>query len=211
MEVFKVSSLADKVFEKLEKDIMTGVFQPDEILTEMKLVQMLGVSRTPIREALRRLNQEGLVADMGKGSRVLGVTKEELADILFIRQQAEPIAAFYAAQNGTEEMKMELSDILDLQEHYLRKRDTQQLVWLDNKFHSVIYKMSQRTVVEHLLLRFMRQTYRFRYEQMENRETGEKVIQEHREILIAICSDNGDAAKEMAYKHLQREAQSSTK
>ena len=78
MTSFKSTSLADKVFEKLENDNIFGVYPRGEVLTELKLVEQLGVSRTPIREALRRLEQERLIEDTGKGSVVLGITKEDL-------------------------------------------------------------------------------------------------------------------------------------
>ena len=82
MHEFKTISLADQVFEKLETDIITGVYPRGEVLTELKLVEQLGVSRTPIREALRRLGQERLIEDTSKGSLVLGITIEDLMDIM---------------------------------------------------------------------------------------------------------------------------------
>ena len=105
MAGFKTVSLADQVFEKLENDIITGVYPKGEVLTELKLVEQLGVSRTPIREALRRLEQERLIQDSGKGSVVLGITLEDLEDIMNIRESVEGLAAFYAAKNATAEEK----------------------------------------------------------------------------------------------------------
>ena len=109
MAEFKTVSLADQVFEKLEDDIITGVYARGEILTELKLVEQLGVSRTPIREALRRLEQERLIMDSGKGSVVLGITLEDLIDIMNIRLRVEGLATYYDTQNLTEEVKKELS------------------------------------------------------------------------------------------------------
>ena len=102
MAQFKTVSLADQVFEKLEDDIITGVYPRGEILTELKLVEQLGVSRTPIREALRRLEQERLIRDCSKGSLVLGITAEDLEDIMNIRQRIEGLSAYYATENLTE-------------------------------------------------------------------------------------------------------------
>ena len=79
MRNFKSTSLADQVFDKLENDIIHGLYAKGEILTELKLVEQLGVSRTPIREALRRLEQERLITDTGKGSMVLGIRDIALA------------------------------------------------------------------------------------------------------------------------------------
>ena len=89
MAVLKSISLADQVFEKLESDIISGVYPRGEVLTELKLVEQLNVSRTPIREALRRLEQERLIRDSGKGSVVLGITLEDLEDIMDIRLRCE--------------------------------------------------------------------------------------------------------------------------
>ena len=91
MREFKTTSLADQVFEKLENDIIQGIYPKGEVLTELKLVEQLGVSRTPIREALRRLEQERLIADAGKGSIVLGITEDDLLDIMNIRQRVEAL------------------------------------------------------------------------------------------------------------------------
>ena len=116
MAEFKTISLATQVFEKLEEDIITGVYPRGEILTELKLVEQLGVSRTPIREALRRLEQERLIAESGKGSVVLGITLEDLVDIMDIRQRIEGLAAYYAAKNLTPEGQRELQQISELQD-----------------------------------------------------------------------------------------------
>ena len=99
MRGFKTVSLADQVFERLENDIIQGVYPKGEVLTELKLVEQMGVSRTPIREALRRLEQERLIEDSGKGSVVLGITEDDLLDIMNIRQRIEGLAAYYATVN----------------------------------------------------------------------------------------------------------------
>ena len=81
MREYKPTSLADQVFERLENDIIMGTIARGEVLTELKLVELLGVSRTPIREALRRLSQERIIEEVSKGSRVLGISPEELKQI----------------------------------------------------------------------------------------------------------------------------------
>ena len=123
MEKFKTVSLADQVFEKLEDDIITGVYARGEILTELKLVEALGVSRTPVREALRRLEQERLIQETAKGSVVLGITQEDLLDIMDIRIRVEGLAASRAAQNRTAEDMEKLQNLCDMQDYYLGKMD----------------------------------------------------------------------------------------
>ena len=125
MKDFRTVTLADQVFERLESDIIQGVYPRGEVLTELKLVEQLNVSRTPIREALRRLEQEHLIADTGKGSVVLGITAEDLVDIMDIRCRIEGLASYYAAKNVSPEGLARLRHILDLQEFYFEKRDAE--------------------------------------------------------------------------------------
>ena len=99
----KTISLADQVFEHLETDILSGKYQRGEILTESKLSSELGVSRTPIREALRRLEQEHIIEETAKGAVVLGITEKDVEDIFIIRRQLEVIAAGLAAEKCTDE------------------------------------------------------------------------------------------------------------
>ena len=152
MNQFKTTSLADQVFEKLENDIIQGVYPRGEILTELKLVDQLGVSRTPIREALRRLEQERLIEDTGKGSRVVGITEEDLEDIMNIRQRIEGLAAYYATKNMTPEGLAQLTHIADLQDFYFDKGDAELLRQVDEQFHDTICYLSKRTVIVDTLL-----------------------------------------------------------
>ena len=147
MNQFKTTSLADQIFERLENDIIQGVYPRGEILTELRLAEELGVSRTPIREALRRLEQERLIESAGKGSVVLGITETDLLDIMTIRERVEGVAAYYAAQNITPEGIKELSDIVDLQEFYFSRKDAAHLHQVDDRFHDAICQLSNRNVL----------------------------------------------------------------
>ena len=124
MAVFKSISLADQVFEKLESDIIAGVYPRGEVLTELKLVEQLNVSRTPIREALRRLEQERLIRDSGKGSVVLGITLEDLEDIMDIRLRCEGLAAFYAAKTAPRPMPSVCGSSANCRTSILKKETT---------------------------------------------------------------------------------------
>lgn len=203
MRGFKTTSLADQIFEKLENDIIQGVYPKGEILTELKLVEQLGVSRTPIREALRRLEQERLIADSGKGSIVLGITEDDLLDIMNIRQRIEGLAAYYAAINMTDEGRQELAHIVDLQEFYFSKGDADHLRRVDDQFHDAICMMSKRTVITDTLIPLHRKTRRYRRISMEDRERTGKTMKEHREIYEAVISGNADLAMELTTKHIE--------
>ena len=202
MREFKSTSLADQVFEKLENDIIQGVYPKGEILTELKLAEQLGVSRTPIREALRRLEQERLIEDMGKGSLVLGITETDLEDIMSIRERTEGLAAYYATLNMTEEGRKELSHIVDLQDFYYSKGDTEHLRQVDDEFHSIICRLSRRTVLVDTLLPLHRKTRRYRRIAMEDKARSAKTMKEHRAMYEAIISGDAELAMELTTRHI---------
>ena len=152
MKDFRTVTLADQVFERLESDIIQGVYSRGEVLTELRLVEQLNVSRTPIREALRRLEQEHLIADTGKGSVVLGITAEDLVDIMDIRCKIEGLASYYAAKNAAPEGLARLRHIMDLQEFYFEKRDAEHLREMDDQFHDVICDMGGHAVISDTLV-----------------------------------------------------------
>ena len=203
MKSFRTASLADQVFDKLEDDIVYGVYKRGEILTELKLADTLGVSRTPIREALRRLEQERLIEDTGKGSIVLGITKDDLLDIMDIRQSIEGLAAFYAATNITAEGADELSHLIDLQEFYHSKNDINRLQSADDEFHAAICRLSMRNVINDTLIPLHRKTRLYRKIAMQDQERSPKTLREHRQIYDAIVSGNGALAKDLMGKHIE--------
>ena len=202
MRNYKSTSLADQVFDKLENDIIQGIYKRGELLTELKLVEQLGVSRTPIREALRRLEQERLIEDTGKGSRVLGITEEDLQDIMNIRQRIEGLAAYYAAKNITPDGLKELTHIVDLQEFYFSKRDKEHLREVDDQFHDLICALSDRSVVADTLTPLMRKTRRYRRIAIDNWERTTSTMNEHRAIFEAIASGNAEQAEQLTTQHI---------
>ncbi len=203
MREFKTISLADQVFEKLESDIITGVYPRGEVLTELKLVENLGVSRTPIREALRRLEQERLIEDSAKGSVVLGITVDDLIDIMEIRQSIEGLAAYYATKNITAEELEELRQISELQDFYYEKRDIERLRQMDDRFHVAIYEMSKRNVICDTLRPLHRKTQRYRKLSMGDDQRLTSSIQEHKDIFAAISSGNAELASNLISKHIE--------
>ena len=202
MRGFKSTSLADQVFEKLENDIILGVYPKGEILTELKLVDQLGVSRTPIREALRRLEQERLIVDTGKGSQVVGITEEDLLDIMNIRERIEGLVAYYAALNATEEGIKELKHLTDLQDFYFSKRDIDRLRQVDDEFHDTICRLSCRTVICDTLTPLHRKTRRYRRIAMEDWDRATRSTREHFAIYEAIANRDAELAKQLTKQHI---------
>ena len=204
---FKSTSLADQVFEKLENDIIQGVYSRGDMLTELKLVEQLGVSRTPIREALRRLEQERLIEDTGKGSRILGISVEDVVDIMTIRERVEGIAARHAAKNITEEGREELTHLMDLQEFFFQKGDAERLRQIDDKFHDTICLFSGRAVIMDTLIPLNRKTKRYRRLAMDDWYRVPKTKQEHVDVYQAIIAGNGDEAQRATEAHIQNARQ----
>ncbi len=203
MREFKTVSLADQVFEKLESDIIIGVYPRGEILTELKLVENLGVSRTPIREALRRLEQERLIEDSGKGSVVLGITIDDLIDIMDIRQSIEGLAAYHATKNITLEEMEELRQINELQDFYYEKKDIERLRQMDDRFHVAIYEISKRNVICDTLRPLHRKTQRYRRQSIGNDQRLAKSISEHKAIFNAIADGNAELARDLITEHIE--------
>ena len=204
MKAFHTTSLADQVFEKLENDIVNGVYPRGEILTELKLVEQLGVSRTPIREALRRLVQERLIEETGKGSVVLGITTDDLVDIMNIRERIEGLAAYYACVNMTEESLKELQHIIDLQDFYFSKWDVEHLRQADDMLHDAICEMSKRTVIRDTLVPLHRKTRRYRKSAMQDKNRAILSLQEHHAIVDAMMGGDPDKVKAAMDAHLAK-------
>ena len=202
MNQFKTTSLADQVFDKLENDIIQGTYPKGEILTELKLVEQLGVSRTPIREALRRLEQEHLIEDAGKGSRVIGITEDDVRDIMEIREKIEGLAAYYATINLTEEGLSELTHLIDMMDFFFTQWDPEHLRRADDDFHECICRLSRRSVIKDTLVPLHRKTRRYRRVAMEDKNRSACTLQEHHQIFEAIKSGNAELARDLSAHHI---------
>jgi DNA-binding GntR family transcriptional regulator len=198
----KSISLAEQVFDRLETDILSGKYQPGEVLTELKLVADLGVSRTPIREALRRLEQEHIVEMTPKGILILGVSQKDLEDILEIRTRIEGLAAYMAAKNITEEQLEELRETVELQEFYVPKHDADRINGMDSKFHLLIYRFSGSVPLYDTLMPLHKKLLKYRKASVENEIRSVNSSQEHRAIFEAIAARNAELAEQYMKEHI---------
>ena len=203
MLTHKTVSLADQVFEHIERDILSGKYERGEIITESKLSAELGVSRTPIREALRRLEQEHLIEESGKGSVVIGISEKDLEDIFLIRKQLECLAASMAAKNHTDEQLAELKETLELQEFYVTKADTEHVKYMDNKFHRILYKLTGSTVFYDTLVPLHRKIQKYRRASLQSKSRAKESVLEHRRVYEAIASRDGDLAAKTVLEHIE--------
>lgn len=207
-EVTDKYSLRGRVFHKLRDDILAGVYAENDELKETAIGQELGVSRTPVREALRQLELEGLVTIIpNKGAYVTGITRKDIQDIYAIRSYLEGLCAKWACEHITDKQIEELDEILYLSEFHARRSHRDQVVDLDNKFHDIIYKASGSKILDHVLTDFHHYVERIRKITLANEPRATKAIKEHADILEALKARNGDLAERLAHEHMENSIQ----
>ncbi len=196
-------SLRIRVFNALENAILDGEYTEGDSLNEIKLSQELGVSRTPVREALMQLELEGLVENIpNKGAVVVGISEKDIEDIYAIRIRIEGLASRLSAEKINEDELKALEKIVDLQEFYLTKNDVEQIWRLDGDFHKIIYDSSRSRPLRSTLSSFHNYIKRARDISVKVEGRAEKSVAEHRAILEAIRSGNGALAEQLTAEHI---------
>lgn len=204
MRDHKTVSIADQIFEQLEHEILTGKYARGELLTEMKLSAELGVSRTPIREAIRRLEQEHIVAETGRGIVVVGITKEDVLDMYDIRINLEGLAAERAAKNISEEQLVEMGEVLALQKFYIDKPDndnSSKIKNLDSQFHTLLYISSKSPAIGNVLQQVHRKITKYRRASVRKHSRAVQSHEEHMAIYAALEAHDSDRARALATEH----------
>lgn len=201
--VYKRVSLVDRVFEKIEDDILFGRYPRGEVLTEMRLAEELGVSRTPIHDALLRLAEERLIEDNGRGFTVLGITREDVEDIMEIRHNVEGLASYYTTLNRTQETLDELLHIVELQEFYTAKGDRDRTKEMDDQFHSAICRLCKHNVISDTLIPLHKKIQRYRRASIADEARMKRMAEEHRAIYEAIAAGDAEQAKKLTQLHVE--------
>lgn len=197
--------LRRKVFAVLEDAVLNGKYRPGESLTEGRLAAELGVSRTPIREALTQLEHEGLVQLVpNKGALVTGISQKDIQDIYTIRMLIEGLAARWAAENIDEQELKDLQNAIELEEFYTLKNDLEQLIRLDSRFHQVIYTASKSRPLMYMLKTFHHYIQRARSQSLETPGRAYKALQEHKVIFQAIREHDGAQAEALTAEHIHK-------
>ena len=193
------------VYSRLEEEILSGELGRGESLVEISLAKRLGVSRTPIRGALHRLSEEGLVEiSPNRGATVLGINADDLVDIYKFRERLEGLASYLAATRITEEELYKLTEAVDLAEFYMTKKDTEHTKDLDTLFHSIIYKASGSRFLERTLSELHRKIKAYRKLSLTVPGRLERTECEHREILEAIKAGDAELADRLTSLHVRR-------
>lgn len=198
--------LRDVVFNTLRNAILTGELEPGERLMEIKLADKLGVSRTPIREAIRKLELEGLVVmTPRKSAEVARITKEDLKDVLEVRKVLECLAIDLSCDNITDDIIAELEENLASFEEAIKKNDIRQIAIIDVYFHETIYQSTKNKRLIQILNNLREQMYRYRFEYIKDKATREALVNEHRAIIDALVSKNREAGKTAILKHIDKQ------
>lgn len=198
-------SLRAKVYTKLKNDILNGIYDPGESLIELKLSDEFGVSRTPVREALRQLELDGLVrSSQNRGAFVTGLSRKDICDIYDIRMLVEGLASKWAAETITTKEIEALKEVIDLEEFYTIKEDVQRTVQFDGKFHDIIFEASKSRPLNQILKQFHEYIRTARNNSLASPGRSQEALEEHKAIFDAICCNDAEKAEILTVDHIKK-------
>ena len=198
--------LRDVVFHTLREAILKGEIKPGERLMELQLASKLGVSRTPIREAIPMLELEGLaVTTPRKGAEVAKMTEKDMEDVLQIRKALDELAVGLACDNIVESQLEKLFVALKNFEESTRSGDVKQIAQADVEFHDVIYQAADNPKLMNMLNNLREQIYRYRVEYLKNKSSYPRLIEEHKEIYEGLKRGDKQAVVEIVSHHVENQ------
>lgn len=198
--------LREVVFKTLRRAILKGELKPGERLMEIALAERLGVSRTPIREAMRKLELEGLVVMVPrKGAQVANITEKDLNDVLEVRIALENMAIEKACDRMKEEDIKMLWEAAEAFERTTIEGDLVKMAEADVDFHEIIYRASDNRRLNQVMNNLREQIYRYRVEYLKEEETRKMLVREHEEITKAIRDRDVELAQNITFQHLENQ------
>jgi DNA-binding GntR family transcriptional regulator len=197
--------LREIVYEELKRQILVGEIAPGTRMMEVELADIMGVSRTPIREAIRKLEKEGLVSiEPRRGAYASEISIKDMLDVLEVRQDLEGMAAAMAAEKVTEEEKIAFIKANDDYKEAVRNGNTEDMIRCDEYFHQLIVNYSGNKTLNQLLSQVQELALRFRYIYYDNFSSYKNMPMEHEEIEEAILSGDTQRARIVAEDHILR-------
>ena len=198
--------LRDVVFNTLRKAILTGTLKPGERLMEVHLANKLGVSRTPIREAIRKLELEGLVIMIPRrGAEVAQITEKSLKDVLEVRRALDALSVELACDRITEEELGTLKKACDDFETAVREKDVSVIAKADVALHDIIVKATGNQRLQQLVNNLAEQMYRYRLEYIKDAAYHNRLVAEHEEIYSAIMDGDEERAAKAVVLHIDNQ------
>lgn len=209
MDIYNIKkenqSLTNIIFDKIRDDILNNKYEEGDKLVESKLAEELGVSRTPIREALKQLELDGLVENLpNRGVIVKGLSINDIEDIYIIRMNIEVLAAKWSVERANASDIDELKEIYELMEFYTVKRDVDKIFDLNTRFHEKIYKIAHSRFLENVLKDFQTFIKPTRVKSLSVEGRLETALIEHKEILDAFMDRNAARAMEALKNHIMK-------
>lgn len=196
--------LRELVFEALREAIINGKLKPGERLMEIQLADDLGVSRTPVREAIRKLELEGFVVMIPrKGAYVADISLKEIADVFEIRGALEGLAAELAAERATEDEIEQMERFLVELAEMIEGKVLDRIVEIDTRFHETLYSSSRNERLSQILNLLREQIQRFRTRTMTHPARMKVALEEHRGMVEALATRDGELARRLAQEHIQ--------
>ncbi len=196
--------LRELVFESLREAIISGLLPPSERLMEIQLAEEMGVSRTPVREAIRKLELEGLVVMIPrKGAYVAGMSIKDIVDVFEIRGALEGLAAELASERATDEELETMERYLVKISEEIESGDLSKVVETDTDFHTLIYKASRNSRLSQIINNLREQIQRFRTTSLSFPGRMKIALEEHRKIVEAVSSRDGELARRLAQEHIE--------
>lgn len=197
------SSLRGKVYQSIRDEILSGAYQEGEELVEASLGEKLGVSRTPVREALRQLALEDLVNIIpNKGAFVKGIAAEDVEDIYIIRSKLEGLCARWAAKRVTEEELAAMEEVICLSEFHAQREHYERVYEQDTHFHELLYEACHSRMLSALLSQYHQYVQKVRKLTIQNHRRSTMSSDEHKGILDAIRDQDEDRAERLATQHI---------
>lgn len=201
--------LRDVVFNTLRRAILTGELKPGERLMEIHLANRLGVSRTPIREAIRKLELEGLVTMIPRrGAEVAQITEKSLQDVLEVRRALDALSVELACDRISEEALTALGDACEAFAMATKTKDTKKMAEADVALHDIIVRAADNSRLVSLVNNLSEQMYRYRFEYLKDASAHGQLIEEHRIIYESIRKKDKKTAAETAKLHIDNQEQS---
>ena len=196
--------LRELVLDAIRGAIMNGTLQPRERLMEIQMAEELGVSRTPIREALRKLELEGFIVMVPrKGAYVSDLSFKDIADVFEIRAALEGLAAGLAAERITEEELERMERLLVEKQEAITQDDIGKLVEVDTKFHELMYQASRNVRLGSIISNLREQIQRFRLTSLSYPGRNKLSLEEHKKIVEAIQARDFQLARQLATEHIE--------
>lgn len=198
--------LRDVVFNTLRQAILTGELKPGERLMEIHLANKLGVSRTPIREAIRKLELEGLVTMIPRrGAEVAQITEKSMNDVLEVRRAMDVLCVELACERISEEELSLLKTACDNFEQMVKTRDVKKIARADVELHDIILRATGNSRLIQLVNNLSEQMYRYRYEYIKDFSQHEKLVEEHRIIYESLVNKDKETASDAAKIHIDNQ------